>query len=162
MKMIVKKTGDLLSVVSSMERALIIQGANAQGIQGKGLAKQIKEEFPMVFEQYRDTYEKQGNYLELGDVIPVVVNNATGTMICNGITQNKYAKSYLDKCVYADYDAIEHVFSVLNQIALDSQYTSIHFPLIGCGLANGDWGTVEKIIDRTIDDSITKVLWTLE
>ena len=77
------------------------------------------------------------------------------------ITQKDYGRAAQ---IYVSYDAIEAVFFQINHLMLnDVMYKpisqTINFPLIWCGLANGYWPTVAKIIDDTLDDSITKVLW---
>ena len=68
-------TGDLLGATQKV----IIQGCNAQGVMGSGVAKVIRERWPEVFETYNLHYKTFG--LKLGDVIPVTT--ADGKIIAN-------------------------------------------------------------------------------
>jgi hypothetical protein len=51
--------------------------------------------------------------------------------------------------VVIDYAALEKCLAVLAPIAADWR-VSAHMPRIGCGIAGGDWHTVEAIIERTL------------
>lgn len=156
--MIETRKGDLFRGIPQSESILIVHGCNNRGVMGKGFALTLKQKYPQVYQAYREKYEKQNNHLELGDIIPVVINN--NLIIVNMITQDGYAKSRYDSRVYVEYSAVEKGFRQLEELCNDRFVSEVHFPLIGCGLANGNWPTVEKIILENLKTP-KKVLWKL-
>ena len=62
--------------------------------------------------------------------------------------------------VYVDYDAVFAAFARVSLIARDTGLT-VHFPLIGCGLANGDWNEVSLAIKTAMPKDAQMVLWKL-
>jgi len=156
--MIETRKGDLFKGIIGTESTLVVHGCNNRGVMGKGFALTLKQKFPQVYQAYREKYERQNNTLELGDIIPVVISN--DLIIVNMITQDGYAKSRYDTRVYVEYSAVEKGFRQLEELCNDRLISEVHFPLIGCGLANGNWPTVEKIIIQNLPTP-KKVLWTL-
>lgn len=149
--MITTRIGNLLDATG-----IIVHGCNSHGIMGSGVANQIKYKWPEVYEHYNHRYLSQG--LPMGSINYVRVDPKV--LVVNAITQKDYGKT--DK-LYVSYDAIEAAFIRINDLMMkEAQYKIpkvVSFPLIGCGLANGDWDIVSKIIDTALDDSISKVLW---
>lgn len=148
--MINKKYGNILNV----KKGYIVHGCNAQGVMGSGLALQVKNQYPKVYKKYIEEYNE--NSLAVGGIIPVYVSD--DLCIINAITQKYYGR---DKdVVYVSYPGIISCMTKINRLVqTGSLVKELHFPLIGCGLANGDWKTIECIIDNNIPDIVTKVLW---
>lgn len=122
--------GDLLTATDG----IIAHGCNAQGVMGSGVALQIKEKFPEAYADYLKMPKTLGTvgYTEVSQKLT----------IANCITQEFYGR---DKNVrYVSYDALELVFK---QLGMLHGYT-INIPMIGAGLANGDWNTILNIINR--------------
>ena len=63
------------------------------------------------------------------------------------------------KVRYVDYEAIEQAFARIAKVAREHQL-EVHYPLIGAGLANGDWGVISKIINQQLE-GVSHTLWTL-
>ena len=150
--MITTRIGNLLDATG-----VIVHGCNSHGVMGSGVAKQIKKTWPAVYENYNNRYLSQG--LPMGSIDYVRVDPKI--LVVNAITQKDYGRA---EKLYVSYDAIEAAFIHINDLVMDDlKYKPIpkvvSFPLIGCGLANGDWDIVSKIIDKTLDDSISKILW---
>lgn len=120
------------------DEAIIAHGCNAQGVMRSGVAKAIREEYPSAYDDYRATYETQGNKLYLGQV---VITNTLERTILNIISQEYYGRD--PSVVYVSYDAIELAMGYIN----DMGYTRVAFPLIGAGLANGSWERISRIIE---------------
>lgn len=130
--------GDLLA-----SRELVIaHGCNAQGVMASGIAKSIREAYPTVYDDYRGTYEAQGNKLLLGQVITTRTLERT---ILNIISQEYYGRN--PNVIYVSYDAIEKAILRIN----DMGYVRVAFPKIGAGLANGNWNTISSIIEKASD-----------
>jgi O-acetyl-ADP-ribose deacetylase (regulator of RNase III) len=120
---------------------IIVHGCNAQGKMGSGIAKQIRDIYPKVYDAYIQVYESKG--LKLGDIIPVSIGNRK--WIVNAITQEFYG---YDDRLYTDYDAIREC---MKKIAHNAQHGfKIAMPKIGCGLGGGDWNKVKKIIEEEL------------
>jgi len=150
--MITTKIGNLLDA-----HGVIVHGCNSHGVMGSGVAKQIKDKWPAVYENYNLRYLSEG--LPLGSIDYVRVE--TGVLVVNAITQKDYGRA---SKLYISYDAIEAAFKRINNLVMDDLKHKpvpkvVSFPLIGCGLANGDWNIISKIIDDALDNSISKVLW---
>lgn len=156
-------------------------GTNCQGRMGSGIALTIKHMFPEVYNTYVRQYKYEG--LQLGNTSMVQPAGHDHFLFFNCNTQDKYrgfrnADGTVEPHgkVYVDYDGVKKCFEQINEQMLsrlgetpifgksEQKITEleVHFPLIGAGLANGDWGRIEAIIDEALDDRITKVLWKLE
>ena len=102
------------SVLDFKEHAIIVHGVNCQGKMNSGVAKAIREAFPVVYEEYMKLY--------------------------NLFTQQFYGR---DGKKYADQNSIFnslmnlcHAINVSGNLPRD-----IALPKIGCGLGGLDWDT---------------------
>jgi O-acetyl-ADP-ribose deacetylase (regulator of RNase III) len=140
----------------SINKGIIAHGCNAQGVMGAGIAKQIKTKYPTAFELYRQkclSIPFDYRYQLLGEVVWY----ASGDLIiANCITQLYYGRD--QNRDYVSYQAIEQCFKEINNQALFDEPLPIYFPKIGAGLANGNWDIIAEIIDRVLDDSLSKTL----
>lgn len=160
--MIKEVKGDLLSVT----KGFIVHGCNAHGVMGSGVAKQIRAKYPKCYDIYSN-YCK--DLREFTDSMIVFEHNILGVVpmyqhddliIFNAITQFNYGTDSRK----VDYEAVYRAFETINayimgQVGVDRV---LNFPMIGCGLAGGNWNIVKTIIDEVVDDSIEKVLWIYE
>lgn len=106
-------------------RGLIIHGCNCQGVMGAGVAKAIKNKWPIVFEEFSKL--PTGPEL-LGTFQPVQINE--NLFVGNCFTQEYYGS---DGKQYASLDAIRKSVGEACQFAKDNDLSLIS-PLIGCGL----------------------------
>ena len=129
---------------------------NCRGVMGAGIAKQIREKYPEVYDTYR-THCMTANYL-LGTILPVFTHD---NRICiNMFAQDGYGRTG----IWTDYDAFKSCLYRLenflkacaNKQNFRRTYGSrIYFPYnIGCGHAGGDW---KKILDLLYDFQFRKV-----
>lgn len=139
--MITYKTGNVLD---ASER-VIVHGCNALGVMGAGVALQIRNKWPNVFEVYSLRHKVFG--LALGEVIPVATID--GKIIVNAITQLDVARSNNPLAVNVDYNAVHRCYEIINKKVLDWEVTSVAMPMVGAGLAGGDWNIIENIINDT-------------
>lgn len=154
--MIKSVKGDILTVT----KGHIVHGCNARGSMGKGIALSIKNKYPEVYDEYMDVHNTTG--LKVGDVIPVKITEQL--VIWNLITQNYYkgargaTPEYGDR--YASYDGIAACFAKFNEYAplMTMVPQTLNTPLIGAGLANGNWGVISSIITSEVPD-MEKILW---
>lgn len=135
--------GDLIELAKQGEFNIIVHGCNCLNIMGGGIARIIKEQFPEAFEADREcelfTHERLGN-------ISIGFNDLYNLTIVNAYTQYRPAANSLEVAV--DYDAVR---SCMKKIKQQFSGKKIGMPKIGCGLANGSWQIVSKIISEELD-----------
>ena len=136
---------------------LIVHGVNCQGVMGSGIAAQIRAKYPQVYKDYRAFYEQettsprfQTTAQLLGKVIYTHISDEL--VIASAFTQDFFGTSR--NTVYVSYAAIAQCFDKIvmdhkvDQHFFEIPSQTIKFPKIGAGLANGDWTTIEKIIEQ--------------
>ena len=166
--MIFTNAGDMLVNVVPKDDGvtrILVHGCNCQGAMNSGIAKAIRKKYPEVFDVYHRTSLTGG--LKLGSCTRVFIGSEK-FQIWNACTQLFYANfEHADGSVepkerrHVSYDAITACFENINYAVAQYQQVEVHFPLIGCGLANGNWNIVQHIIDNTLSDNVSKVLWIL-
>lgn len=126
----------------------ICHQVNCQGIMGGGIAKQIREKWPEVYEQYLEFYNRwQDPDNQLGE-IDIVELNESRRRVINMYAQDSYGR---DGYRYTSYDAFA---CALESIRQSTTYNdSIGFPKnIGCGLGGGNWKVISALIEDILGD----------
>lgn len=143
--------GDLLKEVKT---GIIVHGCNAQGVMGGGFAYQVKKMYPEVFKTYNAWCLRYMDVTEhmLGMVQNVEVNRST-FYIANAITQDQYGTN----CRHVNYEAVAQCFAAVANTARLTEL-HVHYPLIGAGLAGGNWNIISVIIDEALK-GIPHTLW---
>ena len=155
--MIINTTGNMIEECTT---GFMVHGCNCQGAMGSGIARVIRDKWPQVYAQYNHYHQKNG--LELGSIQPIAVNSEL--IVINAMTQEFYlghpACPHRER--HVDYEAVAKCFEAINGLPLlfPDVEPVLSFPLIGAGLAKGNWTIIETIIDQTITN-MEKVLWTL-
>jgi hypothetical protein len=112
---------------------------------GTGIAKQIRDKYPEVYNSYKEYCKRETN--KLGKV--QFVKCSDNTIIGNLFGQDRYGR---DKR-HTDYNALDACFRYLHYIATKHNKT-IGVPYkIGCMNAGGDWKVVLGIIEKYFKDS---------
>lgn len=137
-----KLEGDLLIFAEDNYFDVIIHGCNCFCDMGAGIALSIKEKYPEAYEVDSKTVE--GDRSKLGDYTLCQTDKFT---IVNAYTQYHWDISL---GINVDYDAIR---SVMKKIKKDFPNKRIGYPLIGAGIAGGDWEIISKIIDEELGDA---------
>jgi len=153
---VIKTTiGNVLDVPTG----IIVHGCNTSGVMGAGIALAVKRRFPTAYQEYHNAAVARG--LNLGEIIVVEVE--PNKFIVNAITQHLVPG--LSPGRNANYDAIvrsfENVVAFADALRLDGIVLDVVFPMIGAGLAKGNWEIIEKIIDVTVPDRYVKTLYKL-
>jgi|TARA_R110000851_G_scaffold112921_4_gene237328 O-acetyl-ADP-ribose deacetylase (regulator of RNase III) len=138
MSKIIYKKGNLLDQTENLD--LIGHGCNCFLSMGAGIAKEVKERFSEA--HLADLNTKYGDRSKLGDY---TLAEYDGFKILNLYTQYKYTRHEVD----ADYSAIASVFAKINE---EYEGKSLGIPVIGAGLAGGDWTEISKIIEAETPD----------
>lgn len=136
--------GDILNC----EEDIICHQTNCIGIMGGGVALQIRKKYPNVYEEYVafcKQYRVHPAEL-LGHV--QFCNTPDGKVIANCFGQNSTSGSP----VLTNYAALEEALYTVNKFARSRKLTVAIPYNIGCGIAGGNWATVEEIINRIFGD----------
>ena len=134
--------GDLIALAIDGKFQVIVHGCNCQCAMGAGIAKTIKQKFPEVYQA--DCATTKGDRSKLGTITHSEVQDSGSVFhVVNGYTQFNWRGSG----VLADYDAIRSVFQLVKERFSGK---TIGYPLIGAGLAKGDWTIISSIIDEEL------------
>ncbi len=144
--------------VLNISQGIVVHGCNAQGQMNSGIAGEIHQRFPSVYEDYHNRYTE--GPMVLGEVIYSCPNGkeSRGFWVANGITQEFYGRD--SNVRYVDYAAIRQVFRSVYEHA-KKMNLDVHFPKIGAGLANGEWDVISQIITEELKD-VSHTLWIYE
>lgn len=135
--------GDL----KSASEDIIGQQCNARGVMGSGVAKLIREQYPKAYNEYIKFCGDETFPHDLMGKCQIVKTETK--FIANLFGQLNYGRQ---KVRYTDYNALRVALVKLKCFA-EEQSLSVALPYnIGCGLANGEWSVVEKIIDEAFHD----------
>jgi len=130
--------GDLIKLALEGEFDLIVHGCNCFCTMGAGIAKKIKEFFPEAYEA--DLKTEKGSSDKIGSISSVTVTRGNSNItVVNGYTQY----SPIGNGILVDYEAVDSVFKEIKQRF--SGYR-IGYPMIGAGLAKGDWQIISELI----------------
>ena len=132
--------GDLLESESKIR----CHQVNCKGVMGAGLAKQVKDKYPEVFEQYKALCDQFGSKL-LGHTQFIACHD--GTVIANLFAQDDYGQ---DK-VQTDIGALEECISKVADFAFRLGVQPAFPKFLGCGLAGGNWDEVAPLIAGYFD-----------
>lgn len=143
--------GDVLKVKAD----LICHQVNCLGIMGNGLAKQVREQYPNVYEDYKSLCDHTRDKHDLLGQVQFLYLN-TDSDIANVFGQ--YAISNSEQ--QTDYDALKKAFGEKVHAYIESvqgggvfKMDNIAIPkYFGCGLGKGDWDTVLGIITAALED----------
>ena len=150
----------------------ICHQVNCQGRMGSGIAKQIKERWPVVYEAYMAGFEERRKEVEklcgqwetqidvsetlLGHLQQIQINDKQ--TVINMFAQQHYG---YDGKRYTSYDAF---WACLGGIR-DSipKGSKIGFPAkIGCGLGGANWEVIFRMIEQVLGDEYEVYIYMLE
>jgi O-acetyl-ADP-ribose deacetylase (regulator of RNase III) len=134
--------GDLLQAPEN----IIGHQVNCMGVMGSGVAKQIRNQYPEAYKQYRLASKGIERFL-LGTCQLVKISD--GKYIANLFGQNKYGKVG----VFTEYTALRFSLENLAEIS-KRRNLSVALPYkIGCDRGGGDWTVVFNMIEDIFEDT---------
>lgn len=133
---------------------IIIHQVNVRGIMGCGLARQLADQYPKLEKEYYNfCKEKNFNYDEL--------KGKTYIEKC----ENKYIANIFSQKINFDTD-YKMMKKSLKLVELKAKECNLSVAIpygLGCGIANGNWNIVYKIIKEIFQYSKVKcTLYRLE
>lgn len=155
--------GDLITLAKEGRFDAIIHGCNCFHIMGGGIARTISQEFPEAPKADIE-YTRKGDYLKLGSVSVAYhkreIEATHDLIIFNAYTQFNISagSGAYDPDVLVDYNAIKSVFR--NIVRWKERKLRIGFPMIGAGLARGNWDIIKSFIEKEIEQPDNIHDWT--
>lgn len=166
--MVQYKTGNLLDAPVDY----ICHQVNCQGRMGSGIAKQIKERWPIVYDQYIAAFKEReeeivklcGQWEQQIDVSETFLGHGQNIPVSDNLTViNMFSQQYYgyDGRKYTSYDAF---WDCLQGIALTvPKGSKIGFPYrIGCGLGGANWQVIETMIYTVLGKDFDVYIYVLE
>jgi hypothetical protein len=144
--------GNILDAASGT----IVHQGNARGYMNSGVAKAIRDKWPVVFSDYSTVIlqdrDKATRAQYMGTYI--VSDVADNLAVCTLIGQDTFG---YDGLRYTSYDAIAKALSAMAEDpAIQGPF---HFPLLGSDRGGGNWFVIEEIIRQFFPDAN---IWVLE
>lgn len=136
---LVYKKGDLLEAHKDGV-TIIGHQCNCRGGWNRGIHAAIGKKWPNVIEKYISFKWHLGDMRIFETGIP-------NFRIAYLAGQDGYGNAARTGLVYTNYKALEEAIIKLYE-SLDPRTDKVGFPLIGAGLAGGDWSVIEDIIIR--------------
>lgn len=140
----------------------ICHQVNCQGVMGSGIARQIRERFPVVYESYLDRHNR---YVQLGvptekmlGSIDVILEESFQGFVINMYSQATYG---YDGKRYTSYDAFANTLYEIKRNVPAGR--TIGFPKnIGCGLGGGNWKVISALIEEILGNDYEVYIYELE
>lgn len=137
--------GDLLDMLDQFD--VVLHGCNCFHVMGAGIARQFAERYPEVYAADCEQ-TKVGGAEKLGTYSKARVGN---TDVLNCYTQYHYDSRYMQ----FRYTAFA---KVLERVKAEYHGKRIAMPMIGAGLAGGEWSAIEAIIREVLEDEDVTVV----
>lgn len=139
--------------ILDIKEGIICQQVNCMGVMGSGLAKQIRNKYPRVYEAYiKFVKESDTKVNNLGETLLVEVDK--GLYVANMFSQFSYGRSGL----HTNYQKFEECLIRLKNTSDNYDKLKnlpIYFPYkIGCGLGGGDWNIISSLIEKVFPNAI--------
>jgi O-acetyl-ADP-ribose deacetylase (regulator of RNase III) len=133
--MLIHKVGNLLDLAESEEFDIIVQGCNCFNTMGGGIAREIRERYPVAAivdnETLKGDYNKLGNYTTAFTGKFLIVNAYTQYNMSQGTDVFEYAAFQL----------------ILEKLSFVYPGKRFGLPYIGMGLAGGDKDIIIPMIE---------------
>lgn len=133
---------DILSKLDFTKPTVILHGCNCLHTMGAGIARYLKQSYPLIYTVDKNTV--YGDRKKLGTISIASIHG--NFHIVNCYTQYDYRRDRSSNAP-VDYQAIE---KCLEHVALLYSGWEIRSPMIGCGLAGGDWNIAGPIFEKTL------------
>ena len=133
---------DILTNLDPTKPTVILHGCNCFCTMGAGIAKYLKQQYPLVY-----TVDKQTGFGDKKKLGSLSIAGIHGNFhIVNCYSQYNYGFKKGGKPP-VEYKAIGEC---LEKVAQLYNGWEIRSPKIGCGLAGGDWNIVEPMFEKIL------------
>lgn len=146
------KSGCLLDAFDRGDVNVIGHVVNCQGVMGSGIAKSIRERYPLVYKEYLELNKghKSNPSDLLGEGQGVWLSYGTGVFNLHAQLDFGYSKRQLNYGAFA--------VSLGEMVTELSKDDVVGFPyLMGCDRAGGDWDIVSEMIEHYLKNHDVKI-----
>lgn len=127
---------------------------NCMGKMGSGIAKTVREKYPLAYSAYMTMCSNSEPEDILGATQLICCADRT---IVNIFAQKNYG---YDGKRYTDYEAFRSCLRYIANTILPG--STISFPYgIGCGLGGGDWDIVQSMISEELSENFRVEIWKM-
>ena len=146
--------GDILTSTAP----IIMHQVNCKGVMNSGVAKAIKEKWPIVFDEYLRFYQNLTTDVLLG--ITQFVKIGTDRYVANLFAQEKYG---YDGIRYTSYDAIDKCLKSVARNAENGEINRVAMPYkMSSDRGGADWDVILALVNSAFKDTdITVEIWKL-
>ena len=146
------KTGDLVKAALNGDVDAIGHCCHCFNTMNSGIARQIAKTFPSASQVDNGTIRGNKNKLGSFSLAKCKVKNDKEICVFNLYGQYYYNRDPDSVCL--NYDALINALTAMGNCLknLGKEECVIGLPLIGCGLAGGNWGIIEGIIKVVLCD----------
>ena len=138
--------GNILDITEG----IICHQVNCRGVMGAGIAKAIRNKYPLVFDLYIQACKRHEAEELLGTAQIVKVSDTL--RVVNMFGQVGYGRSGRFTNYGAVGESFRNLWDMMNKNNIDRQ---VYIPYrMGCGLAGGDWEIYQEIAYYHIPDAI--------
>lgn len=138
------------NIIEKVTNGVIIQQVNAQGVMGSGIAKAIRDKWPVVWDHYTLFAGPPYTQPETGKQFlgHVLLSEVTPDLIVANVFGQQFFRRQGDTGAqrYTSYDALDRAFTELGRL-LQGLPAQLHFPLIGSDRGGGHWPIVREIME---------------
>ena len=128
---------------------IICHQCNCMGVMGSGVAKQVKDKYPRVFEKYKDACEK--DLVKLGSCQVVAIDDTKTKCVANLFGQWNFGG---DGKRYTSYDAIYSALEKLADYCKRKNVQSVAFPYkMSCDRGGASWNIIYAMIEDVFKDN---------
>lgn len=144
-------SGDIVDFQKEYKIDYIVHQVNCQGRMGSGVAKRIKDEYPIVYENYmkkcnESTPELCYMTIQLVPLYDEYTEGGWNPQCCNFFSQFNYG---YDGKRYTSYDAFWNCLNLFKQVV--PKGATVAFPArIGCGLGGANWTVISQMINEVL------------
>ena len=136
--------GNIFDLAINGEIDVIVHGCNCYNKMGSGIAKEVKERFPAAYRRDLAFMPNVAPRKKLGLISGAqCFRNGRVIYIVNAYIQQHYGHDG----VYVELDALASCFA---KVKAKFSGLRIGYPMIGCGLAGGDWNQISPIIGQQL------------
>lgn len=150
--------GDLIKLTLEGQFDVIGHGCNCFCTQKNGIAKQMTifgTDNPILFPLEDNVFKGDRKKLGLIDhaIIDLPIFSSPTLMVVNMYTQYYHKRNNPagTTAVNFDYKAFAQCLDKLKNLALLTARERVGLPMIGSGLAGGDWDKIKVIIENTLE-----------
>lgn len=131
--------------IVDVDQGIIGHQVNCQGVMNSGVAKQIRNKWPVVFERYKQAVDI---FPEIDKGFAQVIQVDQNLYVANIFGQQNYGK---DKKMYTNlnmlHSGLVQIFEVAQTLDLP-----VYLPMIGCGLGGASWDAqVKPMIEQLVE-----------